>query len=452
MIDIDDISALAERREVILVGLLLAVALLLWVAKRVRKIAQSERPDDTLSNVVMLIGLGWSSEAVWEIARVRLGFPLGLTLLLFFIFESMLTLAMIRAKRHMRDHGWPGRSGTTAWTIAACMALVALAASDSFAEAVLRMVIPLLVVKQWWDGLVGGAAKRPADASTWRWTPRRVLLALGAIEPGDRDVQSVHREQLTQQMTRLYHRYKHGSARLQTRRAARLARLSLTADDAIITEVQRRGDRALWFEQNRPHPLPVPAAPDVPNVPALTSTTTPPSRPPVPMDVLPPAVDTPTVNPAPALPVAQESARPSEPDSKAAPTPDVIAARITKPTSTSPDRSTATSLPVAPAPRPRPHKSDAPAAAPLPRPATGTPVTEPDVVQLELPTVAPDLLERAREAARQYRAENDGEQISTGQLAARLRINSEQAVDALTHLISAPIPAVNGRRPSTATR
>ncbi|MEV4275858.1 hypothetical protein [Actinoplanes xinjiangensis] len=323
---VDQLSTLTHRREVVIAGLLFAVILLLWVARRVRRIAQSERPDDTLSNLVMLIGLGWSSEAVWEITRNRLGFPLGLTLLLFFIFESMLSLAMIRAKRHMREHGWPGQSGTTAWTIATCMALVAMAASDSFAEAVLRMVIPLLVVKQWWDGLVGGAAQRPADASTWRWTPRRILLALGAIEPGDRDVHTAHREQLTQQMTRLYHRYNHGSTRLQPRRAARLARLSLTADDAIIAEVQRRGDRALWFQPDPPQPLPTPAVPDATNVPAPTSTQ--PTVPTVPVDAPPPAVEPTPVNPAPAPPETAAPARSSEPHSNAVPTPDVVAVRV----------------------------------------------------------------------------------------------------------------------------
>jgi hypothetical protein len=452
-----DVAELASRREVLVAGLLLAVALLLWVAGRVRRLARSERPDDTLSNLVMLIGLGWSSEAVWEIARHRLQFSLGLTLLLFFIFESMLTLAMIRAKRHMREFGWPGRFGTTAWTIAACMALVALVASDSIAEAVLRMVIPLLVVKQWWDGLVGGASKRPADASAWRWTPRRLLLALGAIEPGDRDVHTVHREQLTQQMTRLYHRYNHGSARLKSRRAARLARLSLTADDAIIAEVQRRGDRALWFQPDRLPTPTVPANPDTLSVPAPTATSTEPTVPPVPVDVPPPAVVPNPVNPAPALPGTAAPARSPEPDSSTAvPTPDVVAARIATPTAISQDRSVATARPDAPPPRPRPRNGNT-VSAPLPRPADDTPVNEPDAVQLKLPTLAPDLLDRAEQAARQHRAET-GSLINPGQLAARLHVSSELAAEALTYLRQAPHHptqprnAVNGTRPSKATR
>lgn len=240
--------ALAGRREVVIGGLVLAVLTLVWIARRIRRIAKSERPDEPLATLAMLIGLGWSSEAMWQICRARLHLPLGLTLLLFVVFESLLVLAMLRAKRHVREFGWPGRFGTTAWIVAGAMSTVAAFASHSLAEAALRIAIPLLVTKQWWDGLVGGSARRPVDATSWRWTPRRVLLALGAIEPGERDVETVHRERLTQQMTQLEHRRRHGSSRLAGRRAGRLARLSLTADDEMIAEVRRRVDRASWFE------------------------------------------------------------------------------------------------------------------------------------------------------------------------------------------------------------
>jgi hypothetical protein len=242
-----DLTALLERRDVLLGGLALSVLLLIWVARRVRKIARSERPDGPLSNLVMLVGLGWSSEAVWELTG-RAGFPTSLRLLMFFVLESLLVLAMIRSRRAMREHGHPGRSGRTAWIVASAMALVAAAVADSFAEAVLRGLIPLLVTLAWWDGLLGEGVKRREDVSSWRWTPRRLLLALGAIEPGDRDVETVHRERLVQQMTKLEFRRRHGSKRYTQRRAARLARLSLSADDLVIAEVRERVERATWFE------------------------------------------------------------------------------------------------------------------------------------------------------------------------------------------------------------
>lgn len=459
------LAQLAPHRGYLLIGLLLTAALvLLWVARKVRKIAASDRPDDALSNLVMLIGLGWSSEAVWEITRNRLHFPLGLTLLLFFVFEMLLTLAMIRAKRHVREFGWPGRFGTTAWTVAACMSGVAAVASHSFAEAALRMVIPLLVTKQWWDGLVGGSAKRPADASTWRWTPRRLLLALGAIEPGDRDVQTVHRERLTQQMTTLYHQIEHGSDRLKTRRAARLARMSLTADDTIIAEVQRRGNRALWFQHNHrtattsaTTPAPVPAATDTTVRPAPTpptNTTTPRITTPAPRITAP----TPIGDPQPATEPAATPTPVTATGTDTVPTPAQVATRVTPSPTSIPLRPTATRPGTAGASKPSPRTTGPTTpATPLATPATDTPVTAPEPAQLPLPyAVAPDLLVQARQAAEQYRTET-GTRIKAGQLAARLRVNSEQAAQALAVLNlgpdspTTPVPTVNGT-PAKATR
>jgi hypothetical protein len=262
--NLHDFTPLLADRRVLLVALGVTVLTLAWVASRIRKVAKSARPDEPLSNLAMLIGLGWSSEAVWAIARTRLHFPLGLTLLLFVVLESLLVLAMIRAKRSQRDHGHPGRSGRTAWIVASSMALVAATASHSIAEAVLRIAIPLLVTNQWWDGLVGEGRKRQNGSSSWRWTPRRLLLAIGAIEPGERDIATVHRERLTQQMTRLFFKVKHGRPALAELRKARLARLSLAADDAITADVLQRVDRATWFEAKRPATTTATAPPGVP--------------------------------------------------------------------------------------------------------------------------------------------------------------------------------------------
>lgn len=247
-----ELTSLVQRPEVLLAGLALSALVLVWLARRVRRIAKSERPDDALSNVAMLIGLGWSSEAIWELTGRIDGFPVGVRVFMFFVLEILLVVSMIRAKRHVKLYGHPGTAGTTAWIIASAMGLVAAFVSGSVAEALLRLAIPLLLTKQWWDGLLGGAPKRPADASSWRWTPRRLLLWLGAIEPGDRDVETVHKERLTQQMTRLEFARRHGKEDKREGRAEKLARLSLTADDDVIAEVKRRVGRAMWFGSEQP--------------------------------------------------------------------------------------------------------------------------------------------------------------------------------------------------------
>jgi hypothetical protein len=223
-----------------------SIALLLAVYA-VRKLRRHDRPDKPLSRVAMLIGLGWSSEAVWELTGRIDGMATSVRILVFLVLEVMLVISMMRAERHVREHGWPGRAGNTAWTIAAVMAIVGAGISGSLAEAAIRAAIPLLLTRQWWDGVVKEGAQRPEWVTSWRWTPRRLLLWLGAIEPGDRDVDTVHRERLTQQMVRLEFARRHGEESAKKRAARKLARLSLAADDEMVSEVRARVDRADWF-------------------------------------------------------------------------------------------------------------------------------------------------------------------------------------------------------------
>ncbi len=173
----------------------------------------------------------------------------------------------------------------------------------------------------------------------------------------------------------------------------------------------------------RPAPIP-------PAVPALSM--------PIPAVAAPKPVPEPTVEsePAPAVPI---------------PTPADIAARVTPSPTTIPLRPTTVPAPTAGTSNPRPRKPEPTTpATTLAAPATDTTVTAPEPAQLALPMpVDPGLLSRADKVARQYRTEH-GTPITAGQLAARLRVNSEQATQALAVLDLGPntpttkIPAVNG--------
>lgn len=242
--------ALFGDRIVLIGALVLGVATLAWLVRRVRRIVKSERPDEPLSNLAMLIGFGWSSEAVWVLTgEDGADLPTPIRIALFAVFEVILIVFMIRTKRNVRTIDRPGRAGRNAWLVASGMSLVAVTTAHNLGEAFLRLLVPILLTSMWWDGVVGEEFKRMAGATSWRWTPRRLLLWLGAIEPGERDVETVHRERLTQQMTRLEFARRHGSEKKRERAARRLARLSLTADDNVIADVWSRVDRATWFKR-----------------------------------------------------------------------------------------------------------------------------------------------------------------------------------------------------------
>jgi hypothetical protein len=138
------------------------------------------------------------------------------------------------------------------------------------------------------------------------------------------------------------------------------------------------------------------------------------------------------------------------------PSPAVVAPRITGADAISPTGSAVALRDTARKPRPRPSTTGTPSAPRLAAPATDTPVTAPEPAQLSLPIVAPDVLRRADQVARQFRIEH-GTPITPGQLAVRLKVTSEQATQALAVLGLGPnsptqqIPTVNGK-PVKATR
>lgn len=226
---------------------LLTIFTAVFLTRRIIKVVRSEKPDEPLSNLGMMIGLGWSSEAVWVLTGENgadLVTPLRLAL--FAIFEMLLVVFMIRAKRNMKNLGNPGKSGTYAWVVAGGMSLVAVSVAHNIGEGILRLLVPLLLLLMWWDGLVGETPRKPGR---FKWTPRNLLIALGAIEADERDVQEINRDRLISQMVTVHRRWsnsKDGSGRRE-RLEAKLTRLSEKADDSVISEVRERRARSGWF-------------------------------------------------------------------------------------------------------------------------------------------------------------------------------------------------------------
>jgi hypothetical protein len=168
------------------------------------------------------------------------------------------------------------------------------------------------------------------------------------------------------------------------------------------------------------------------------------------------AAPTPTVHPSttdthtvPSVPDPTPEPQPASTPVRV-PSPAVVAARITGADATRPTGSAIALRDPARKPRPRPSTPEHTSAEKLAAPATDTSVIAPEPAQLSLPIVPPDVLRRADQVARQFRTEH-GTPITAGQLAARLRVNSDQATQALAVLGLAdnnptqPHPTVNGR-------
>ncbi len=198
------------------------------------------RVDRWVSTLAGISVLALSAEGMWVVATKTLGLPPVLAATVFFVAEAVMVNEAMQARRHYAKHKNPGKHGRAVWLIAIVAGGIVAMNSASMVEVPLRMALPLAWCLMWWNDLTADGVQ--ATRSTWRWTPRRLLLAMGAIEPGERDAETINRDRLTAAMTVTAHRL-HSGARLKGWHAGRLRRLARTADDAIVAEVRARVTR-----------------------------------------------------------------------------------------------------------------------------------------------------------------------------------------------------------------
>jgi hypothetical protein len=236
---------------VVPVGAVIAafVLVLLWRA------ARRHEADKLAVGVAVLLASAFSAEGMYQVATQRLHLPWWLSSGLFVVAEAAMLASAVRAHRLFEATKTATRPGTLGphgrfvWVIAACAGVVVSLNAHSPSEYVLRLAMPLLVAGLWWMGYrTDQTRERAADAITLRWTPRRLGALLGIIEPGDRDLATVHAEHRIRQLTTHAHALHHGSRPLRGYHAARLRRLALLADDAMVAEVQRRVSRVHFVE------------------------------------------------------------------------------------------------------------------------------------------------------------------------------------------------------------
>lgn len=240
----------AHGYQLLIAAMVATAGVLVWTLLRARRRGATERWVSTVAGIAVL---GLSAEGMWVVAREKLGLAPVLAGVVFFVFEALMLSSAMQAhaqygRTTRRDDqgrivlaGHPGRHGTTVWVIAAVAGVVVSLNSKSFVEVVLRIALPLLAALMWWNALTAEGTSRPQGS--WRWTPRRLLVWVGALEPTERDLEEITRERRVSSMT-LTARRLHRGGPLTRWHAARLERLALAADDAMMTEVRARVVRA----------------------------------------------------------------------------------------------------------------------------------------------------------------------------------------------------------------
>lgn len=207
------------------------------------------KPHERVGTLAVVLATAFSADGMWAVARKSLHLSVPVALVLFAMFEVVMLSQALLAKHKLTVDAKANitRHINFVWTLAGLSGAVACLNSANPAEVVLRLVAPSVAAAIWWMNLTADGVARQPDAITWRITPRRILVRLGIVEPGSRDVIQVDRERRIAAMTVTAHRLHHGSW-FPGMRASKLRRLALAADDDMVTEVQRRVQRVHRIE------------------------------------------------------------------------------------------------------------------------------------------------------------------------------------------------------------
>jgi hypothetical protein len=268
----------------------LFVAVLIAASMLLRRLGRGSAATK-VTTTATLLGMAWSAQGMWDTAVHHYGQSVVVASVLFVVFEAFLAGRMLRAHQYRRDFARRGKFITAVWTGAVVMAAV-VALGEGWSQAPGRLAIPLLVAYGWYTDLTADDDPRLKPKTSWRLTPRRALLAIGVLEPGERDAQTIDRDRLRDRLTKLAFRIKYGSEFVNDafRRPQRLAKLKTLAEDADLAEVRARLARMSVDLMADPAPEPPQPTPEVAIPDPKPKEATRPARPPAPDDRLPQGV------------------------------------------------------------------------------------------------------------------------------------------------------------------
>lgn len=202
---------------------------------------------------VVAVGLAtlFAMEGMYEVAHGPLGLNAAGSLIFCATFEVVMlhqgslaahklaANASADVSRHMRF----------VWGVSVVSGVIASTASDGVTEVVLRLATPPLAAAIWYMSLYADKPTPQRQPSSWIWTPRRIGIHLGLIQPGEQDLVAVDRDRRIHRLTVTSHRLHHGAGWLAGWRRSKLRRLAIHADEDMVREAQRRIARVHRIEK-----------------------------------------------------------------------------------------------------------------------------------------------------------------------------------------------------------
>lgn len=199
--DIDDIAGwllpLVERyggytaaTAAALVTAVLALRLVRWCVRAFGGFARGSDLAELLYVPVLLIALAVTVDGMYRVATGPMDLR-GVEVWAPTVVYESLTLYLghlAQRRKNNPDKGNTGSFGTAVWTLSIIAGFIAGSAGDNVTTMAARFAIPVVAVWTWWVKIHDGDSAAPTQASTRRWTWRRLLLAIGAVEPAATDI------------------------------------------------------------------------------------------------------------------------------------------------------------------------------------------------------------------------------------------------------------------------
>jgi hypothetical protein len=130
-----------------------------------------------LTLIATMIGLAWTAQGMWQAATTVYHVPALFAGVLFLLFETYMLSAMLRANRFRADHKRRDRAVRFVWSLAVVGGSV-VALAEGWHQAPLRFAVPLLVAWNWYLDLT--ADDDPDERQPMRRNVRLAKLALSA--------------------------------------------------------------------------------------------------------------------------------------------------------------------------------------------------------------------------------------------------------------------------------
>lgn len=237
-------------------GLLITISGAITAAILIALIARAYRRGG-IDSATMLIAaplvIGWEAEGIYEVLRsTNAHWSLAV------LGCSMTSMVMVnlgaKGHRHFQEHGTIGPNGRTVWYIAIPVGVIVAASATTASMQGLRILIPVLGATLWWSEYRPDEPKgQKKDKGSFRWTPRNFGIWIGAITPGDDDVETLHHARGVRQLIRAQYALRYGGFGTRSWRERRLRKVARFVDDDMVREAYEQMTRVeLVVEMGQP--------------------------------------------------------------------------------------------------------------------------------------------------------------------------------------------------------